>query len=352
MPFLLISCEKDYNKDKPKPDNDTILNIDTVLCEFLEGWKISKYSFPFDINVRDIFFINEKTGFVVGYNGNIYKTINAGESWQKQNSGTTLHLYSVFFLNDSTGFVSGRAITDLSDDGGKGCVLLRTDNGGETWTKKFFQDYIDIRCLRFFNENNGLAIIYTPDIPNSKDYYMSKTSDGGDSWEFIDLSINPVYETYNYVDNVIFIAGENQKIFKSKDYGNSWETINTPIPSSEDVYHFYFYNEEIGFIDGVNHFRTLNGGINWETIDFPTSLFDNFHFYNETEGFNTEPVFEYEGEVEVYKGTRSFQTFDGGKSWQKSKLVDTLCFGWCSHFPERNLGYNIHEPNFYTIKKK
>ncbi len=343
--ILMIGCEKDFNS------NDTISNIDTVLTEFLEGWEISKTVCDFDLNPRDIFFINSDIGFMVAFNGCIYKTINAGKSWHKQNSGTTLHLYSVFFLNENIGFVSGRASNDLSDDGGKGSVLLRTTNGGETWTKKNFEDYVDMKCLHFFNESQGLAIIYTPDIPNSRDYYISKTSDGGDNWEFIDLPIRPVFGKYYCVDNVVFIAGENQNIFKSTDYGVSWVTLNTPIPASQNVMNIYFYNQNIGYLDGTNLYKTINGGLNWKTVDVPFSFFDDFHFYNEMDGFNTDSVFAYEGDCEVFKGIRSYQTYDGGESWHKSKLVDTLCFGR-SYFPQRDLGYSFLNTEFYTIKKK
>jgi len=60
-----------------------------------DNWKITKFELSFEINVRGIHFINAETGFIVGYNGEIYKTNNAGKSWQKQNSETKSHLQKV-----------------------------------------------------------------------------------------------------------------------------------------------------------------------------------------------------------------------------------------------------------------
>jgi photosystem II stability/assembly factor-like uncharacterized protein len=340
--FMLIGCEKDSD------------NFEKNTSNILDGWEITKIIYDFDINPRDLFFINSSIGFVVGFNGDIYKTVNSGESWQKQNSQTTLHLYSVYFLTEEIGFVSGQAMSGcLDDDCDKGCVFLKTTNGGEIWTKKLFENYVSIKSLYFFNELKGLALIYTPDIPNSRDYYIAKTADSGNSWEFIDLEIKPTYDKFFCVDDVVFIAGENQKIFKSSDFGNSWETITTPISVWNNIRNMYFYNESIGFIDGVTDiYKTIDGGLNWEYVDFPFSSFDVFHFYNESEGFNIEPVSAYEGgDWPTFKGSQSYKTSNGGETWDKSELVDSLYLG-LTFFPKRGLGYGINFSEFYTIKRK
>ncbi|HYG03497.1 MAG TPA: hypothetical protein VD927_13690 [Chryseosolibacter sp.] len=340
--FMLESCEE---APGIKAVNSTSV---------LNGWEITKSTHDIDMNSRDLFFINSETGFVVGFNGDIYKTIDSGVSWQKQNSGTTLHLYSVYFLNQNVGFASGQAMSGcLGDDCDKGSVFLKTTDGGETWTKTFFKDYVRIKSLHFFNESRGLALIYTPDIPNSRDLHIAKTDNGGDTWEFIDLAIKPSYNKFFCVDDVVFIAGENQKIFKSTNFGDNWETINTPIPAWNDVRNIYFYNESIGFVDGVtNLHKTIDGGLSWETIDFPFSSFDVVHFFNETEGFNIEKVSQYEGgEIPTFKGSQSFQTSNGGETWIQSDLNKSLSLG-LTYFPQRDLGYGVNFPAFYVIKKE
>jgi len=340
--FILISCEQESEKHEKEPAN------------FLIGWEITKIKYDFedlDINPRDLFFINSEIGFVVGYNGVIYKTINSGKSWEKQNSGTTSHLFSVYFIDENVGFVSGQITGCIDENCDKECVLLKTTNGGETWTKKLHKDYVRIKSLYFFNESIGIALInYSP---NSIYYYIVKTENGGDSWNLINPEIKTPHDKFFCVGNVVYIAGENQKIFKSTDWGDNWETITTPMPAWNDVRNLYFYNDNIGFIDGVTAiYKTTDGGINWNTVDFPFSSFGVFHFYDETELFNIETVSAYEGgDFPTFKGSQSYQTYNGGETWDKSELSDSVYLG-LTYFPQRDLGYGINFSEFYIIKRK
>ena len=340
--LIFFSC----NKEPINSEENTSVSID--------GWEITKSGYDIDINPRDIFFINQNIGFVVGYRGDIYKTTDSVQTWGKKNSGTTLHLHSVFFLDENVGYVSSQAMGGCLDaDCDKGSVLLKTTNGGETWTKTFFPDYTRILSLKFFDALNGIAIIHKPDVPNSRDEHVAITSDGGINWHLLDLQIKPSYDRLFFVDNLVFVAGENQKIFKSSDYGHNWETINTPIEAYLDVRNLYFYNENIGYIDGITAvYKTIDGGSNWNKTNFPFANFDTFHFYNENEGFNIETVSVYEiGEFPTFKGSICFKTTDGGMNWSKSELMKALYLG-LTYFPQRNLGYGFNFSEFCTIKKK
>jgi photosystem II stability/assembly factor-like uncharacterized protein len=340
--IILVSCDKELRN----PEDDLINSID--------GWEITKSSYDFDVNARDIFFVNPNIGFVVGYNGDIYKTTDSGQKWVKKNSGTTLHLYSVFFLNENIGYVSSQAMSGCLDaDCNKGSVLLKTIDGGETWTKTFFPDYIRILSLKFYDALKGIAIIHKQDIPNSRDEYVAITSDGGINWNLLDLGIMPYLDKLFYVDNIIFVAGSNQKIFKSSDYGHNWKTINTPIEAYNSVRDIYFYNEQIGFIDGITSvYKTTNGGLNWVKTNFPFTDFGTIHFYNENEGFNIGTVSAYEGgEFPTFKGSISYKTADGGASWSKSEMLKSLYLG-LTFFPQRDLGYGFNLSEFCTIKRK
>ena len=340
--FLIGGCKE--VPDNPEDD----LTID------LEGWEISKSNYDFDINPRDMYFVNENIGFVVGYNGDMYKTTDAGTTWRKLNSGTTLHLHSVYFIDENVGFVSSHAMSGCLDaDCDKGSVLLKTINGGDTWTKTYFPDYIRILSLKFFDPLNGIAIIHKTDIPNSRDEYVAITSDGGSNWNLLDLEIKRYSSSLYFVDNIPFVAGENNEIFKSSDYGHTWQTISTPIESNYDVRNIYFYNENIGYIDGVSHiYKTIDGGLNWEETNFPFTYFGTFHFSSENEGFNIQPIAVYEGgEFPTFKGSISYETLDGGITWTKSELMKSLYLG-LTFFPRKDLGYGFNFSEFSIIKKK
>jgi photosystem II stability/assembly factor-like uncharacterized protein len=182
--IVIIGCRKDPNNTESKSTS----RISTIS---IDGWEITKSNLDFHINPRGIHFVNSDIGFVVGYNGDIYKTSDSGITWQKQNSGTTLHLHSVFFLNENIGFAGGQV---MNCD--KGCVFLKTTNGGATWTKIFFPDYTYIRSIKFFDDLKGIALISTPWLPNSRSEFIARTSNGGLSWEIIDLPIKPAYDKF------------------------------------------------------------------------------------------------------------------------------------------------------------
>jgi len=339
---MIVGCEN----ESIDPEDDVTNSIDE--------WEITKSNYDFDINPRDIYFVNQSVGFVFGYNGDIYKTTDSGTTWRKLDSGTTLHLHSVFFLDENVGYVSSQAMGGCLDaDCDKGSVLLKTTDGGGTWIKTFFPDYTRILSLKFFDALNGIAIIHKPYVPNSRDKYVATTSDGGANWNLIDLAIKPAYDKLFFVDNLVFVAGENQKIFKSADYGYNWETINTPIEAYHDVRNLYFYNESIGYIDCITSvYKTTNGGINWIKTNFPFTNFGTIHFYNENGGFNIEPVMVYEGgDFPTFKGSLCYETKNGRDNWSTSDLVKSLFLG-LTFFPQRNLGYGFNLSEFCTIRKK
>jgi photosystem II stability/assembly factor-like uncharacterized protein len=200
---------------------------------------------------------------------------------------------------------------------------------------------------------NGAAIIHTPDIPNSRDEYVATTSDGGINWNLLDIAVYPSYDKLFFVDNILFVAGEKRKIFISSDQGKKWKTINTPVEAKFDIRNIYFFNENIGYIDGTAAvFKTTDGGVNWVKTNFPFTSFDTFHFYNENEGFNVETVSAYEGgDWPVLKGSICYETSDGGETWSKSGLVKSLYLG-LTYFPQRDLGYGFNLSEFCIIKKK
>lgn len=348
--MVVLSCDKVREGN----ENGKIFNTLNKTTLNIDGWEISKSDYDFNINSRGIHFINSDVGFVVGYNGDIYKTTDAGEIWRKQNSGTSLHLHSVFFVNNMVGFVSGQSMNGcLNEDCDKGTVFLKTSDGGETWIKTFFPDYFRISSLKFFDELKGIAIINTPGRLDSQKENIAITSDGGMNWNLIDLAIKTGSDKLFFVDNFTFVEGEKQKIFKSSDFGNTWETINTPVKVNSSIRNLYFLNEKTGIIDGnTDVFRTTDGGSNWIKINYPFNNLGTIHFSDVNKGFNIVPVWEYEGgDFPAYKGSYCYETKDGGENWTKSELITSISLGF-TYFPERGLGYGFNGSKFYTIKRK
>lgn len=77
---------------------------------------------PTSETLRSIYFHDELTGWVAGYGGVIFKTVNGGTTWAPQTSGTGNRLLSVRFVDANTGWA------------GAGLYVGRTANGGANWT--------------------------------------------------------------------------------------------------------------------------------------------------------------------------------------------------------------------------
>jgi hypothetical protein len=54
--------------------------------------------------LKSVFFLNDSIGYVAGDSGLIIKTINGGNTWNQQTTGTISSFSKIFFVNDSIGF--------------------------------------------------------------------------------------------------------------------------------------------------------------------------------------------------------------------------------------------------------
>jgi hypothetical protein len=161
--------------------------IDTTVIN-LERWKITKLTYDGSMMMeRDMQFLNDSTGFIVGDLGSIYKTSNGGRTWLKRKSGTLLNLLSVCFINEKIGFVSSLSHNERGNPAG--CLLLKTTDGGENWSSTFFPDFNRITSLKFFTKDIGVALIFKPDPKEDLKVYTGTTSDGGMNWNLTYLPV-------------------------------------------------------------------------------------------------------------------------------------------------------------------
>ena len=153
----------------------------------------------------------------VGERGHIIRSTD-GENWkQAEIVPTRSTLTSVF----STG---GRLWA-----GGHDAVIITSGDGGETWTRQFFdpdrqQAVMDIH---FTDEYNGVAI--------GSYSLILRTRDGGQTWE--DATVDPENDFHlnalvRFSDGRRLIAGEAGYSYRSHDDGETWEAIDMPYQGS------------------------------------------------------------------------------------------------------------------------
>jgi photosystem II stability/assembly factor-like uncharacterized protein len=113
--------------------------------------------------LNSVFFINQKHGWAVGNHGKIYATMNGGKYWREQNSTVTKSLTDIFFLNTAEGYAVG-------DEG----TILHTTTAGNVWNE--VEPIVKHRLERIFFVGKkgfvvgfgGTILSYDATSPNNK----------------------------------------------------------------------------------------------------------------------------------------------------------------------------------------
>ncbi len=188
------------------------VNVDQDLdIEYAEHMPLATESMLLDITLAG------STLVAVGERGHVVISTD-GENWeQAEVVPTRSTLTSVFSVGDRLWA------------GGHDAVIITSGDGGNTWTREFFdpdrqQAVMDIY---FTDENNGVVI-------GSYSLYL-RTSDGGQTWEDAVVDQESDYHLNSLVrfsDGRQMIAGEAGYSYRSYDDGQTWEAIDLPYGGS------------------------------------------------------------------------------------------------------------------------
>jgi len=153
----------------------------------------------------------------VGERGHVV-TSTDGESWQQAEVVPTRStLTTVFGLGDRLWA------------GGHDAVIITSGDGGDTWTREFFDPERQqaVMDIVFTDKNNGVAI-------GSYGLFL-QTTDGGQSWQETMIDEENDYHLNGLVrfdDGRRFISGEAGYSYRSDDDGVTWQAIELPYQGS------------------------------------------------------------------------------------------------------------------------
>ena len=337
-----------------EPHNWELTEIDFV--DELNGWAIHPYpdarilrttdgGMNWDVQllnidnayVDDLDFIDSNVGFFVGgngeYRGVVYKTIDGGSNWAAIKD-SVCYTYTSFDIHSNIIWVVGIK------------EIIKSNDLGGMWTPQSKRlDIFRIQDADFVDENNGWFIEYV--LPN-----IFKTTDGGISWNSIELAGNRNLSEIEFVDVLNgWIVGEEAVILHTNDGGENW--VQLPVNSTQaPLEKVFFINNQVGWAWGMDTLiQTIDGGNNWNlkyTFDYHTTLRSMF-FLNENIGwlnyndiilkttnggsiwFNQTIPTQYDlGNVKFFNetigwavGSEIYKSTDGGNSWIEQRGFDS-----------------------------
>ena len=179
--------------------NDTILSTKTGgrTWKVVQGGVIGAIGDDEATMYNAIQFLDESTGWVAGVhvvpqvsqNSVIQKTVDGGQTWVNQETGTEDVLEDIFFLDDKYGWAVG-------ENG----LVLHTSNGGEKWTTQTSGTEETLRSIRFTDQYMGWAVGGDLGVG-----VIVHTNDGGKKWEVQDPG-DPMVQGFQM--NSVFVLGK------------------------------------------------------------------------------------------------------------------------------------------------
>ena len=199
--------------------------------------------------------ISDNLSWIVGYYGTILHSADRGKSWKIQASPTRRALFTVRFVSATHGWISGSYGT-----------VLQTRDGGKSWHAQPMDTAEHLFASYWLDESHGW-------MAGSRGL-TSQTSDGGRSWS---KNVVPGDFTFNAVTFASasrgWLAGEFGVIFQTSDGGKSWVKQKSPVEvsfdsgASQNLFALLFTAPTNGYAFGLDGLvLKTNDGSRWEIV--------------------------------------------------------------------------------------
>ena len=202
--------------------------------------------------------VDGSVAWIGGDLGVVLRTTNGGETWTNVGGGAigTNPVYNIFGIDGSTAVCTASTSTTY---------IYRTTDGGATWTQVYSKAGGFMDALWMFDSNNGFAY----GDPVSGNWELYKTTDGGATWTAAPaLAQNGSEAGWN---NSLFASGSriwfgtnHSRIYYSTDMGDSWtpQTI-----TQTNSYSVWFNDASTGLMGGESALnKTTDGGTSWTLL--------------------------------------------------------------------------------------
>ena len=244
-------------------------------------------------------FFDDSSGLVFGDDGAIYRVTldSAGITTDYITLlGSGMHLSGSYFQDENTGWVTGA-----------GGTVARTTDGGDSW------ELMDVDVTGTIEDIEFYSSWIVGDDQSRGAGAIKLTTDGGDSWWFRSFGLGLSLNAAHFVSEMEgWVAGKSGRIARTTDGGALW--IHQDAGVSKTFQDLYFTDSNHGWAVGfatsgaVDTFSTIlytdNGGETWTSLDSVYGRRLNaVEFVDNSTGWS------------VGDNGSIFKTVDGGASW-------------------------------------
>lgn len=200
--------------------------------------------------------------WVGGAAGIVLRTVDGGTTWTNVGGAGIANqdVYAVFAIDANVCYIT----TSPSS----GTYIYKTTNGGTTWVTQLNQPGGFGDGLWFKDANTG--IFYGDPVGGR--WTIFRTTNGGTNWDSTGLYL--ASEGFAGWNNGLFSMGDNvwfgtngTKIWYSSNFGTTWTA--QPTTGQTNSYTVWFNTPSIGLTGGTNFMVTTNGGTAWAALTVP-----------------------------------------------------------------------------------
>jgi len=251
------------------------------------GWELVYSGNPSSYPVyRDIFFVNETTGYILT-NSALLKTTNSSQTWNQviiPGQTSQISCFSVYNGNNLW-IISNHSVFHSSNGGinwnlidttisepisvsfinalsgwvcGNNGMIKKTTNGGSNWISSNSGVIENLRTITFSNANSGVC---------AGDWgKILSTTNGGATWNVFTDPYQGFFKHSRFNGQNAYVSGSGVNIYRTTNIGINWTLsyVNASVISSIN---FNLQNRGFAFGSAKDIFTTINNGSSWERMN-------------------------------------------------------------------------------------
>lgn len=250
--------------------------------------------------LRDVTFVTESKGWVVGSDGTILSTTDGGRTWDQARRISTDTILQIHFTDENTGWML--CDRDIYSRGQNAISYLRkTTDGGKTWEKIEFENAGRERVTKLAFNSLGWGTA----VGEGGVFY--RLQEDGKTWKKTTSAIRYLLLSGSFSDGGTgALAGAGGTIMFTEDNGLAWDKATLIGNTDARINSVFFASQRLGWAVGTGGavFACSGGGRLWRSQDSGTKAdLNDVYFIDNQEGWAV-------GDNGVMLHTRN-----GGTSW-------------------------------------